>query len=202
MKTSWYTRCIWAGMQRILAILVLLGLAVLAACSGATQAPPTPTTVAKPASTTAPAVAASASPATVASASPAGAAAAASVSPAVAASASPATATALPPPTTPTALPVPPATATAVTGAPNTVWIANTDGGGVFLRNAEHEGDRTDVVLADRTPLTVTGDEVEGDGQRWYPVKTADNRDGFVQVIYTTRTPPPGPPEAPRGEPK
>jgi hypothetical protein len=82
-----------------------------------------------------------------------------------------------------------------------TVWVGETDGGGVYLRNSPHEGDRADV-LPDGTPLTVTGDEIEGDGQRWYPVRTADGGDGFVQVIYTTRVEPSGPPALPQGQPK
>jgi hypothetical protein len=48
----------------------------------------------------------------------------------------------------------------------------------------------------------MTGDEIEGDGQRWYPVRTADGGDGFVQVIYTTRVEPSGPPAPPEGQPK
>ena len=46
------------------------------------------------------------------------------------------------------------------------------------------------------------GDEEEGDGQRWYPVQTADGASGYVQVIYTTRVEPSGPPAPPRGQPK
>jgi hypothetical protein len=188
-------------MHRILPFLVVFGLALLAACSGSGQtAAPTPTTAAKAATTPSPAAAAAAvsspSPATSAGGSPSPAAAAAVSSP------SPATATALPPPTTPSPTAGAPATATPVTAQPQTVWVANTDGGGVWLRNSEHDGDRTEVVLADGTQLTITGEEVEGDGQRWYPVRTTENREGFVQVIYTSQTPPSGPPEAPRGEPK
>ena len=120
----------------------------------------------------------------------------------VLASPSPATATPLPPPTTPSPTAAPAATATAGTSATEPVWVANTDGGGVFLRSSEHEGDRTDLVLPDNTPLMVEGQEVEGDGQRWYPVKTEDGREGFVQVIYTTRTQPTAPPGQTNGEPK
>ena len=86
--------------------------------------------------------------------------------------------------------------------APQTVWVANTDGGGVFLRNSEHEGDRTDVVLPENTQLTLNGSEVEGDGQRWYPVNTTDGRAGFVPVIYTTLTQPTAPPAPRQGQPK
>ena len=81
------------------------------------------------------------------------------------------------------------------------VWVGNTEGNGVFLRRSPHDGDR-DIVLADGTALAVTGEEVEGDGQRWYPVKTSDNAEGYVQVIYTTKVQPTGPPPTPQGEPK
>jgi hypothetical protein len=70
-----------------------------------------------------------------------------------------------------------------------TVWVANTDGGGVFLRNSPHDGDRAGV-LAENTPLTVTGELTEGDGQNWYPVKTADGSTGYVPETYTTMTDP------------
>jgi hypothetical protein len=57
-------------------------------------------------------------------------------------------------------------------------------------------------VLPDGTQLTITGTEQEGDGQRWYPVRTDDGTEGFVQVIYTTMTEPQGSPAPPQGEPK
>jgi hypothetical protein len=195
-------------MQRILALLVLVGLAALVACSGASQ--PANPTAAAPAKPTAAAAVAAASPssspaAAAGSTSPSPAAAAASTSPSPAAavassSPSPATATALPPPTVPSPTPAPPSTATPVAAA-RTVWVGNTDGGGVYLRNSPHDGDRADV-LPDGTQLTVTGTEQEGDGQRWYPVRTDDGTEGFVQVIYTTMTEPQGPPSPPQGEPK
>jgi hypothetical protein len=172
-------------MHRPLALLVFPPLAVLAACGGTAQAP-TPTAPRPP--TTAPAPV-SASP-SIASSPVA--------SPSVASSPSPATATALPPPSTPSPTAGAPATATPVTSV-QTVWVGNTDGGGVFLRNSPHDGDRSDA-LPDGTPLTITGDEVEGDGQRWYPVRTREGVDGYVQVIYTTKSEPTGSP-TPSGAP-
>jgi len=96
--------------------------------------------------------------------------------------------------------PSPVAVATVVP-ASITVWVGETDGAGVFLRNSPHEGDRA-AVLPDGTPLLVSGDEEEGDGQRWYPVQTADGASGYVQVIYTTRVEPSGSPAPPQGQPK
>jgi hypothetical protein len=100
----------------------------------------------------------------------------------------------------PTPPPAPAGIATAVP-ASITVWVGETDGGGVYLRNSPHDGDRAEV-LPDGTPLLVSGDEEEGDGQRWYPVKTVDGASGYVQVIYTTRVEPSGPPGPPRVQPK
>jgi len=70
------------------------------------------------------------------------------------------------------------------------VWVANTDGGGVFLRNSPDDGDRTSTVLADNTPLTVTGELTEGDGENWYPVTTDDGSVGYVPRQYTSPTDP------------
>ena len=73
------------------------------------------------------------------------------------------------------------------------VWVANTDGGGVYLRNSPHDGDRAGV-LAENAPLTVTGELVEGDGNNWWPVRTQDGMDGYVPEMYTTQTDPKAPP--------
>jgi hypothetical protein len=81
------------------------------------------------------------------------------------------------------------------------VWIGNTQGTGVYLRNSPHIGDRGDV-LGDGTQVTITGDQIEGDGLEWYPVRTADQKEGYVQITYVTRTAPAGPPTAPTGEAK
>jgi hypothetical protein len=160
-------------VQRVLALFVLVGLALQAACSASSSVAPTPV------------------PAAVLTVPPAVAASVGTVS-----SPSPATPTALPPSPTAVALRTPTAVAAKIT-----VWVGDTDGGGVFLRNSPHDGDRADVLL-DGTPLTITGDEVEGDGQRWYPVKTSDGFDGYVQVIYTTTVEPSGPPAPPQAPPK
>jgi hypothetical protein len=74
-----------------------------------------------------------------------------------------------------------------------TVWVANTEGGGVYLRNSPDQGDRAGV-LAENTPLTVTGELTEANGQNWYPVTTADGSTGYVPETYTTPTDPQAPP--------
>ena len=57
-------------------------------------------------------------------------------------------------------------------------------------------------MLADGTKLTVTGEQEEGDGLKWWPVTTAENVKGYVQVEYTTQTEPREPTRTPTGEPK
>ena len=75
------------------------------------------------------------------------------------------------------------------------MWVANTQGGGVFLRNSPHEGDRANAsAIAENTPLTVTGELVEGDGQQWWPVTTPDGDAGYVPQPYTTEKDPQAPP--------
>ena len=59
----------------------------------------------------------------------------------------------------------------------------------MFLRNSPHDGDRAEV-LAENTPLMVTGELVEGDGQKWLPVRTQDNKEGYVPQPFTTTTDP------------
>jgi hypothetical protein len=121
-------------------------------------------------------------------------------SPAVVSSPSASTPTPLPPPTVPSPTAGAPATPTPGTEV-KTAWVGNTDGAGVYLRNSPHDGDRGDVI-ADGTMLTVTGEEVEGDGLRWYPVKLDDGSAGYVPVDYTTMTAPSAPPTEPQGDPK
>jgi Bacterial SH3 domain len=80
------------------------------------------------------------------------------------------------------------------------VYVANTSGGSVYLRRSPHEGDRADV-LPEGTHLTITGPEVEGDGQMWYPVRTDDGTEGFVPTQYTARTAPTATPTNPQAPP-
>jgi Bacterial SH3 domain len=63
----------------------------------------------------------------------------------------------------------------------------------VYLRNSPHDGDRSGV-LAENTPLTITGEPEEGDGQNWLPVRTPDGNTGYVPVNYTTSKDPQAPP--------
>ena len=107
---------------------------------------------------------------------PAAAAASASPSP----SAVPATATA-------TTAPKPTDTAQPASSA-NTVYVGNTDGEGVFLRNSPAMDDKNNAY-PDGTALTIIGDDVTGDGQTWKHVKAPDGTEGYVPAMYTTSSP-------------
>ena len=84
----------------------------------------------------------------------------------------------------PTTTPAPAAQAPA-----NTVYVANTDGEGVYVRNTPVMSDHA-KAYADGTALTVIGDDVDGDGQHWKHVRTPDGLEGYVPSIYTTAAPP------------
>jgi hypothetical protein len=99
-------------------------------------------------------------------------------SPAAAATASPAAAR----PTGTTA-------AAAAATKPDTVWVGNTDNEGVFLRKTPSMADRL-KAYPDGTPLTIVGDDVDGDGQHWRHVKAPDGTEGYVPSMYTVNTPP------------
>jgi hypothetical protein len=92
------------------------------------------------------------------------------------------------------------ALATLSPGPTTEVFVANTDGGGVYLRRSPHDGDRADV-LPEGTHLTVTGVEVDGDGQTWYPVRTDDGTEGFVAIKYTATVQPSATPTSPQAPP-
>ena len=90
-----------------------------------------------------------------------------------------------------------PATATAAPKPTNTpeptksetVWVGNTDGDGVYIRATPVMADRVRAYL-DGTPLTIIGDDVDGDDQHWKHVRTPDGLEGYVPSIYTVDTPP------------
>jgi hypothetical protein len=134
---------------------------VLSACGGSAAAPATP----EP--TVAPVIAPTASRSAVPSPS------AAAASPVVAAAAAAATKPA----------------ATTEVKKQDMVWVGNTDGEGVFLRKTPVMADRL-KAYADGTPLTIVGDDVDGDGQHWKHVKVPDGTEGYVPAMYTVDTAP------------
>lgn len=67
--------------------------------------------------------------------------------------------------------------------------MGNTDGEGVYLRKTPAMEDRVQAY-PDGTALTIIGDDVDGDGQRWHHVKTPDGLEGYVPSMYTTDAPP------------
>jgi hypothetical protein len=69
------------------------------------------------------------------------------------------------------------------------VYVGNTDGEGVYVRNTPVMSDRV-RAYADGTALTIIGDDVDGDGQHWKHVRTPDGLEGYVPAMYTTTTQP------------
>jgi hypothetical protein len=45
-------------------------------------------------------------------------------------------------------------------------------------------------AYADGTPLTIIGDDVDGEGVKWHHVKAPDGTEGYVPVQYTVTTEP------------
>jgi hypothetical protein len=68
------------------------------------------------------------------------------------------------------------------------VWVGNTDGEGVYVRNTPALGDRL-TAYPDNTVLVTTGPDVVGDGHTWHQVRTPDGVDGYVPVEYTVTAP-------------
>jgi hypothetical protein len=97
------------------------------------------------------------------------------------------TATRSPAPAAATAAPKP--TDTPQPEKSDMVWVGNTDGEGVYIRQTPAMADRV-RAYADGTPLTIIGDDVDGDGQHWKHVRTPDGLEGFVPAMYTVDTPP------------
>jgi len=97
--------------------------------------------------------------------------------------------TATPAPTPPTATPAVQPAATPEPAASDTVYVGNTDGQGVYVRATPALADRT-RAYADGTPLTIIGDDVEGDGLQWKHVRTPDGLEGYVPAMYTSDAPP------------
>jgi hypothetical protein len=69
------------------------------------------------------------------------------------------------------------------------VWVANTDGEGVFVRRTPVMADRV-RAYPDDTALSIIGEDVDGDGQHWNHVRTPDGLEGYVPAMYTTAEPP------------
>jgi hypothetical protein len=88
----------------------------------------------------------------------------------------------------PSAAPKPTAT-TEAAAKPDTVYVGNTDGVGVYVRKTPVMSDRL-RAYPDGTALSIIGDDVDGDGQHWHHVKTPDGLEGYVPAMYTVDTPP------------
>jgi hypothetical protein len=88
----------------------------------------------------------------------------------------------------PSPSPQPTATA-ALAAAATTVWVANTEGQGVYVRKTPNMADRL-KAYPDGTALTIIGDDVDADGQHWKHVRTPDGLEGYVPSIYTVDSQP------------
>ena len=88
-----------------------------------------------------------------------------------------------------TATPAPKATPTPEPSASDTVYVGNTDGQGVFIRKTPAMADRV-RAYQEGTPLTIIGDDEDGDGQHWKHVRTPDGLEGYVPSMYTVAAPP------------
>src|SRR5207253_880323 len=66
-----------------------------------------------------------------------------------------------------------------------TVYVGNTDGEGVYVRRTPAMADRARAYV-EGTPLTIIGDDVDGDGQHWKHVRMPDGLEGYVPSMYTT----------------
>jgi hypothetical protein len=120
---------------------------------------------------------------------PTSAPAAPSVAPAAAPSAAPKPSAAVSPVASPSPQAAPSSNAAATpTPAVPTVYVGNTDGEGVYVRNTPVMSDRAQAY-PDGTALVVVGPDVEGDGQHWKHIKTPDGLEGYVPTEYTTDTP-------------
>ena len=75
------------------------------------------------------------------------------------------------------------------TAPPNTLYVGNTDGEGVYVRSTPVMSDRV-RAYSDGTALTIIGDDVDGDGQHWKHIRTPDGLEGYVPAMYTTTTQP------------
>jgi hypothetical protein len=75
------------------------------------------------------------------------------------------------------------------TAPPNTLYVGNTDGEGVFIRKTPAMDDKI-RAYSDGTALTIIGDDVDGDGQHWKHIRTPDGLEGYVPSQYTADSPP------------
>lgn len=77
----------------------------------------------------------------------------------------------------------------ATSASAQVVYVANTDGEGVYVRQTPAMADKV-RAYPDGTALTVIGDDVDGDGRHWKHVRAPDGLDGYVPSTYTDATPP------------
>lgn len=83
--------------------------------------------------------------------------------------------------------PTPVASATPAGPTPqSTARVGNTGGDGVWLRHTPHLADHW-IAWPDNTPLTVLGNEADGDGQHWVQVRDPKGDIGWVPTQFVVR---------------
>ena len=85
----------------------------------------------------------------------------------------------------PTPVPIPPTPLP----PPQSFWVGNTDGEGVYLRNTPSMDDKQGA-FPDGTEMVWLGDEANGDGHHWYKVRTPDELIGWIPTDYLVDSPP------------
>ena len=85
--------------------------------------------------------------------------------------------------------PVAKPTATSAPAELTMVWVGNTDGEGVYLRETPSMDDRL-RAYPDKTPLEIIDVDVDAEGQTWHHVRAPDGLEGYVPVMYTVTTEP------------
>jgi hypothetical protein len=96
-------------------------------------------------------------------------------------------ATPIPPPATPTVrIEIP----TPAPAAPRPLYVANTGGEGLALRNKPASDGERIAVLSEGTALTPTGQEEQADGRRWRQVRDPQGREGWVAADFLSASVP------------
>lgn len=96
--------------------------------------------------------------------------------------------TAVPSPPTPVVKPTAVPTAAPAAEANKIMLVGNTDGQGVYLRRTPRLGDKLQA-WPDRTRMEVTGNQVDGDGRKWWKVKAPSGAEGFIPIEFLVNAP-------------
>lgn len=93
----------------------------------------------------------------------------------------------VPPSPTPAPTP-PPATPTPVPDTPQTMFVGNTDGQGVFVRRTPRLEDRL-RAWRDGTRMEILGRTIEAEGRKWRKVRAPDGAEGYIPEEFLVDRP-------------